>query len=1011
MTPERWRQIEKLLQEALERDPGERAGFLERACAGEPSLREEVELLLASQPAANFLAANALEDATILLGEDESDSVLRRNFAHYFVEAKLGVGGMGEVYLARDLTLGRKVALKLLDSVLAGDASSRARFLREARLAASLDHPNICTIHEVGEAEGRPFIAMQYIEGQTLKKVIGGQPLRIDSVLSLTQQVAEALAAAHARGIVHRDIKSNNIIVTQQGQAKVLDFGIAKLLEKDGNAAGVEVTVTGQLVGTPSSMSPEQARGTRVDARTDVWSLGVVLYEMITGHTPFPGETANDVIALVLQGEPPPLSHYVPEGADALQTIVTKALRKDPNERYQTVEEMIADLREVKQAQVVQVPLERSSDHRNLAQTTAPKTGASGVTGVGGATTTSTTSSAEYLVTAIKHHPRAVAVGAVLLVALTFVGFMIYRAVRKNDTLTNRTLAPFQTTKITRLTTVGTATAASVSPDGKYVAYATGEAVRTGFFTRWPAGRSSLWVKQISTDSAVELIPSADVQYKGTTFSPDGEFVYYVITDENNPAGALYRVPVFGGTPRKILTRIHCPVTFSPDGEQLAFARNYENEGIDALIVAGTDGSGERTITERKGGDWIESDGLAWSPDGKRIVFGAGTDVGGTHETLVEVPVAGGEPKTIAPQKWKSLGRIAWLSDGSGLVVIAGENSNTSWSGTDAQIWHIAYPEGSARKITNDLNGYTHSSLGLTSDSGSIVTTQEDTSARIWTVPLDTSFSSDAAKQITSGKFDGRHGLSWSPDGRIVFITKVGDDEDVWIMNHDGTGRRQLTDDAAAEDRTVVSPDGRYIYFGSTRSGTQQIWRMDADGSNSVQLTRGEAINVEPSVSPDGKWIVFSAWKSGPSLLWKMPAEGGEPIRLTDNAAARAVFSPDGKFISCVFFDAEQSGQWRLAIIPSDGGKPTRLLDLSVQTVNTLGGVWWTPDSRALVYVDTHKGVSNVWRLPLDNGKAVQLTNFDSGQIFNLALSHDGRQLALARGGISGDVVRISNLR
>ena len=343
------------------------------------------------------------------------------------------------------------------------------------------------------------------------------------------------------------------------------------------------------------------------------------------------------------------------EAPDALQRIVSKALRKDPNERYQTVEEMIADLREVKRIEVVQDQIEWSAGDGNSAQSTLAKTHATAMTSEGGATTTTTPSSAEYLVTAIKNHPRAVAVGAVLLVAVTFVGFMIYRAARKNDTLTNQTPAPFQTTKITRLTTVGTATAASVSPDGKYVAYATGEAVRTGFFTRWPAGRSSLWVNQISTDSAVELIPAADVQYKGTTFSPDGEFVYYVTTDENNPAGALYRVPVFGGTPRKILTRIHCPVTFSPDGKQLAFARNYENEGVDALIVAGADGTGERTITERKGGNWIESDGLAWSPDGKTIVFGAGTDVGGTHETLVEVPVAGGEPKAIAPQKWKSL--------------------------------------------------------------------------------------------------------------------------------------------------------------------------------------------------------------------------------------------------------------------------------------------------------------------------------------------------------------------
>src|SRR5215204_6122909 len=283
MTPERWREVERVLQAALERDPAGRADFLERACAGDPGLREEVEsLLLSAEPARSFLGENAIEDVTLLLGDEESDSVLGRNLGHYFVEARLGAGGMGEVYLARDLTLGREVALKLLDLALAGDAPSRARFLREARLAASLDHPHVCTIHEVGETEGRPFIAMQYVEGETLRQLIGGRPLKLDGLLSITLQVAEALAAAHARGIVHRDVKANNIIVTPQGQAKVLDFGIAKLLEKGGGEAGAEVTVTGQVVGTPSAMSPEQARGARVDARTDVWRLGVVLYDMLT---------------------------------------------------------------------------------------------------------------------------------------------------------------------------------------------------------------------------------------------------------------------------------------------------------------------------------------------------------------------------------------------------------------------------------------------------------------------------------------------------------------------------------------------------------------------------------------------------------------------------------------------------------------------------------------------------------------------------------------------------------
>ena len=1001
MNSERWRQIEDVLQAALELEPGERADFLERACAGDPGLREEVESLLLSAGAArDFLGANALEDAATLIRDEESESVLGRTLGHYFVEARLGAGGMGEVYLARDLALGRKAALKLLDPIIARDASSRARFLREARLAASLDHPNICTIHEVGESEGRPFIAMQYVEGKTLKEVIGGRPLKLDGLLSVALQVAEALAAAHARGIVHRDIKTSNIIVTPQGQAKVLDFGIAKLVGRGAGAAGTEVTATGQIVGTPSAMSPEQARGLEVDARTDVWSLGVVLYEMLTGRAPFAGETASDVIALILRGEPPPPSQYAPEAPAAIQRVIDKALRKEPGERYQTVGEMLKDLRE----------LRHESEFRGSAGGT---TGA-GVAATTGGINTGTTSSVRYLVGAVKRHRalRALAAAA-LLIALTLVGVMLYRAARREGARSaGETPAPFQTTKMMRLTTVGTATAASVSPDGKYVAYAVGEAVRTGFQTLWPAGRSSLWVKQVSTDHAVEIVPAADVEYSGTTFTPDGEFVYYVAVSEDAPAGALYRVSVLGGTPRKILTDIKCPVSLSPDGKQFAFVRHRLIEGADALMVADADGGKERTLAVRGGNDWFEEDGLAWSPDGRVIVCPIGTDTGGSHSTLAEVPVEGGEPRVITQHSWNQIGRVAWLGDGSGLVVIGGDRPIPSFTGTTAQVWHVAYPGGTTRRVTDVLDGYHHASLGLTPDGRSIVVTQEDTSARIWVGSLDGAAAPARGdfRQVTGGKYEGRHGLSWTADGRIVYVTKAGDDEDMWVMNADGTEQRQLTDDDAYDEMPAVSPDGRHIYFGSTRSGVRQVWRMGMDGGRAEMLTRDAAISFEPAVSPDGRWLAFSSWRSGALALWKMPVGGGEPVRLTDGPAARAVFSPDGRSISCAYFDAG-ADQWRLAVIPAEGGGPARPLNLNFRTVNAPAGLRWTPDGRSLVYVDTHGGVSNVWRLPLDGGTPVQLTHFDSGQIFNLALSPDGRRLALARGTLTSDVVLIRDLR
>ena len=330
------------------------------------------------------------------------------------------------------------------------------------------------------------------------------------------------------------------------------------------------------------------------------------------------------------------------------------------------------------------------------------------------------------------------------------------------------------------------------------------------------------------------------------------------------------------------------------------------NEGADALIVANIEGNSERTLAVRRGNDWFEEDGPAWSPDGTTIACAVGTDTGGTSMTVVEVPVAGGEPKPITSQKWGEIGRLVWLGDGRGLIVIAAENMGDSSAGTDSQIWYMTYPGGETRKITTDLNGYSDTSLGLTADSRSIVAAQEDSSARIWLTTLDRSSAiTKTASQITSGKFEGRSGLSWTPDGRIVYVTKVGDDEDVWIMNGDGTGQKQLTDDAAFDDTPVVSPDGRLIYFTSTRTGIQQIWQMEMDGRNPKQLTQGTSISYDLNCSPDGKWVAFSSWKSGTLAIWKMPANGGEPVRLTDNSAFRPVFSPDGRFISCAYFDEQ----------------------------------------------------------------------------------------------------------
>ncbi|HET8781419.1 MAG TPA: protein kinase [Pyrinomonadaceae bacterium] len=348
MTPERWRQVEAVLQAALEREPEERAALLDNACAGDPELRNEVESLLESaQASQRFLDSNVLKDAAPLLDASESDSLVGRSLGPYSIEKQIGWGGMGAVYLAEDVRLGRRVALKLLDSSLTADGQSRERFLREARLASALDHPNICTIHDVGEAEGRPFIAMQYIEGKTLRRQIDGRPLPLDSLLSITHQIAGALSAAHERGIVHRDIKSGNIIVTPQGQAKVLDFGLARLIERSSKESDQNLTMTGQVMGTPASMSPEQARGERVDHRSDIFSFGCVLYEMATGQIPFKGRSSADVISELLTQPHTPAVALNNEIQPRLSAVIDRALAKEPEDRYQSVREMMPDLSQV----------------------------------------------------------------------------------------------------------------------------------------------------------------------------------------------------------------------------------------------------------------------------------------------------------------------------------------------------------------------------------------------------------------------------------------------------------------------------------------------------------------------------------------------------------------------------------------------------------------------------------------------------------------------------------------
>src|SRR6201984_1860341 len=356
MKAERWQQVNDLFQSAAERAPEERAAFLDEACHGDEGLCREVESLLASyERAENFIESPAFEVAPELVTNDRAGALVGELIGHYRIESLIGIGGMGEVYLARDERLGRKVALKLLPNRLTPDEAQLSRFKTEARSASALNHPNILTVYEIGAEGNRQFIATEFIEGVTLRASLAHGRVNLHAALEIAVQGASALAAAHEAGVVHRDIKPENIMLRPDGYAKVLDFGIAKLIEQrppsdryEAEATAVLQTRPGLVLGTGHYMSPEQTRGQQVDARSDIWSLGVVLYEMVGGNPPFRGETPSDCIASILTAEPPPLSGVLPDVPLKLESILQKALRKNSDERYQTIKEMLTDLRNLK---------------------------------------------------------------------------------------------------------------------------------------------------------------------------------------------------------------------------------------------------------------------------------------------------------------------------------------------------------------------------------------------------------------------------------------------------------------------------------------------------------------------------------------------------------------------------------------------------------------------------------------------------------------------------------------
>ncbi len=971
MNPEHWKRLDELFHSALDREPHEREAFITGACEGDDELRAELDSMIAHhEQARSFIESPAYAVAAeTIVADDSSETLIGKALGPYQILSVLGAGGMGEVYLAFDTDLRRQVALKFLHTYLTDDTKKVQRFKQEARAASALNHPNILTIFEIGEIDGREFIATEFVEGETLSELINRGTLKPPEVLDVATQIASALSAAHTAGIIHRDIKPENIMVRPDGFIKVLDFGVAKLIEtsvSDSDALTLINTEQGMILGTLRYMSPEQARGLVVDSRTDIWSLGVVLYEMVAGQPPFEGATKSDVLAAILEREPLPLASRNAEASEVLQVIVTRALAKDVDERYQTAREVIDDLRRLDIQSDAEGDMEPVAPLKVNAGQAAVKSEKAEVANTGQKPTASATSSAEYIVSEVKRHKKvAVLVFATLAIAVASVAFGFYKFIGRN-----RSAVHFQKMSMTRLATSGRSRGAAISPDGKYVAY-----------VRDDAGQRSLWLRQVGTTSDIQISPQTDAGE--LTFSLDGIYLYW-----SNFFGDLHRMPVLGGPKSLLLKRVNSCIAFSPDGKRFAFFRgDYPSQGESSLLVANVDGTSEQKLASRKQPDSFEG-GPAWSPDGKVIACTTGS----AYMSVVEVRVESGAQKSMTSQRWNEVKNLAWLSDGSGLLMLASDQGSLS-----TQVWQLSYPGGESRRITNDFNGY--EGLSLAANSRVFVTVLEGQAANIW---IASAGEVSRARQVTSraGKY---FGLALTPDGKLVCASEASGNLDIWIIDLRGGDGRQLTVNASANLLPSVSPDGRYVVFTSTRSGAVNIWRMDIDGANPKQLTNGN-FDYNSSCSPDGKWVVYVHENSGTPTLWKVSIDGGNPVQLTDKDAGNPVFSPDGKLIACSY------GNGKVAIITSEGGQPRKVLDIPTPFI-VEPGFQWTSDGRALTYADRRGGVSNIWNQPLDGGPPKQVTDFRSDEIFSFAWSRDGKQLALARGIETGDVVLVSDSR
>jgi serine/threonine protein kinase/Tol biopolymer transport system component len=910
--------------------------------------------------------------------------VINQTISHYRITGQLGSGGMGVVYEAEDLTLGRKVALKFLPPQLSRDKNALDRFMLEARTASALNHPNICVIYAVETAtvEDREvqFIAMELLEGQSLDQKLGAGPLPTDRLLEVAIQLADALDAAHAKGIIHRDIKPANIFLTQRGQVKVLDFGLAKLTrpEMEMNTIGttqdapnpLQLTSPGATVGTISYMSPEQARGEELDTRTDLFSLGTVIYQMATGRLPFAGATSAVVFHAILELDALPVQQLNAALPPKLQEIIEKLLEKDRDLRYQSAADLRGDLKRLKRdtesgRRSASSPAGPVAARVSSAQTAIPPSGGqtAGVPSAGSQTIASIPAQARG-----KLWLRFVGTAALLLA-----GTLAYSIFFRNRTV------PFQNFSVTKVTDSGNAAQVAISPDGKYILTLIRE-----------NGLASLQLRNLPTNSVTQVQPPADVQYNGLRFGVDGNYFYFVRTDPgNDELPFLYRAPLLGGAPEKLAEDVDSNVTFSPDGRKVAFMRDDNPKpGEYQLIIKDLQSGTESTLISgpRKQGLGAP----AWSPDGKVIVCYV-VQPTGALTGLDIVDAQSGQRKAWFRSEADVIDYPGWLPDASGLLVL---DRDAASHYQRSQVMRISYPEGVMTPVTRDAGDYT--TISIASSVLVVAATSREKHFELQTM-------SAGGEPKTIAKSNDLTIPAWTSDGKLM----TDPDNRLHTVDPETAAQANFgTDPGVPVFQPQVCRDGRVVFNRYTPENKQiSVWSTDASGQNPKQLTSG-LLDYFPQCSPDMRWIYFRDENTG--LLMRLPVDGGA-VQKVSNLPAPSLFDISADSTTALFVTVShtEGHKEKLVEVAVDDGHVKR--EIAMQKPHT-GRIQYSPDGKAIEYVVRENGVDNIWRQPLDgptgNGSAGKWeTTFKSEHIGRFQWSPDGKRLALVHGHTDSDVV------